>query len=443
MPIRILAIETSCDETSIAIAKISGSRNHPRISVLSHIISSQVKLHQKFGGVVPNLARREHEKNLVPILLRALKEADFSNKELGITNRETKQRIRNSQFPIPNSILEREPELLKRFTAKIVPLSVPQIDAIAVTYGPGLAPALWVGVNFAHALAVLWDKPLIPINHMMGHFFSAFLQKSGKEKSQFAIRNSQFPKIALLVSGGHTELVLVRKPWKFEIVGETRDDAAGEAFDKVARILGLGYPGGPFISAAAEMKLKVKSEKLKIKLPRPMIGSNDYDFSFSGLKTAVLYLTRELGAKQTKKLRPLIAKEFQDAVVDVLVKKTIRAAKEYKAKAILLGGGVAANNRLRASLGNALRKEIPDSQFLIPDISLTGDNALMIALAAHFQWASLAIEKRAAYFTGKPGSNSSAAASGSKTQSGRRLLPGNKKAWSKVHADANVRLTDY
>jgi N6-L-threonylcarbamoyladenine synthase len=379
--VRILAIETSCDETSVAITDFS--RNQVR--VLSHIILSQIPVHKKFGGVVPNLTKREHQRNLVPILLQTLKEAGWLKKSK-IENRKSKLQIK-IQNAI-NKILEREPELSKQFKNKIVPMKPPPIDAIAVTYGPGLAPALWVGVNFAKALACLWQKPLVRVNHMAGHFFSAFLKKSGKENSKFKIQNSKFPILGLLVSGGHTELVLVKKPWKFKVIGETLDDAAGEAFDKTARILGLNYPGGPEISRLAEMEIQSSksqiTNKFKIRLPRPMINSKDYNFSFSGLKTAVLYLVRDLGHKKAKRLRPLIAKEFQDAVVEVLVKKTIRAAKKYKVKTVLLGGGVAANKLLRYSLTNEIKRALPDSCFMLPDSSLTGDNALMIAAAAYF-----------------------------------------------------------
>ncbi len=290
---KILAIETSCDETAIAMADFSGGRKNPTIGVNASLISSQVKLHEKFGGVVPNLARREHEKNLVPILLRALKEAGLKEAK------SKKQELRT--IKILDSILEREPELLAQFKKQIAPLTPPAIDAIAVTSGPGLAPALWVGVNFARALAYLWKKPLIPVNHMAGHFYSAFLQK---KRGAFNIQHSTFPVLALLVSGGHTELILARGHGKFNIIGETVDDAAGEAFDKVARMLGLPYPGGPAISALAKIKFKVKSLKLKVSLPRPMLNSKDHNFSFSGLKTAVLYLTRDLGVKKNQEVTP-------------------------------------------------------------------------------------------------------------------------------------------
>ncbi|TSC69808.1 MAG: O-sialoglycoprotein endopeptidase [Parcubacteria group bacterium Gr01-1014_70] len=401
---KILAIETSCDETSIAIADFSGFKRAPRVRVLSHIVLSQIALHQKFGGVVPNLARREHEKNLVPILLRSFNGAGFLRNESGIMNYESwkksrpPRQFRNSGFIIHNSILQREPELQKQFTKHLAHMSAPDIDAIAVTYGPGLTPALWVGVNFAKALAVLWKKPLIPVNHMEGHLFSALLsaektnllsQIPNKHQSvlypkPYTLTPLVFPALALLVSGGHTELVLVRGYGKYKIIGETLDDAAGEAFDKVARILGLGYPGGPAI-AAETAKMQNDNVKLKIKLPRPMLNSKDYNFSFSGLKTAVLYLARDLKEERRsiKKLMPAIAKEFQDAVVDVLVSKTIRAAKEFKVKTILLGGGVSANHELRERLTKTLHAELPEAESRMPEAALSGDNAFMIALAAY------------------------------------------------------------
>ncbi|MDO8600378.1 MAG: tRNA (adenosine(37)-N6)-threonylcarbamoyltransferase complex transferase subunit TsaD [bacterium] len=390
---RILAIETSCDETAIAITDFLGTRKRPRIRVRSHIVLSQIKLHTKFGGVVPNLAKREHQRNLVPILLSVLKESRLLKSK--IKNQKSKL-----QFKIKNieKILEREPELLLRFKKYIVPLAKPNIDAIAVTYGPGLAPALWVGVNFAKALSALWNAPIIPVNHMAGHLYSAFLHKSG-------IKNFQFPALALLVSGGHTELVLMRGYGKYKVIGETLDDAAGEAFDKVARLLGLGYPGGPHIAVLSQYAqthaekyadtrrnflrdsaLRQRSSAREPKLPRPMMNTKDYNFSFSGLKTAVLYLLRDHPELLRSKFgKAVVAKEFQDAVVEVLVAKTIRAAKEYKTKTILLGGGVAANRSLREELIKNLQKELPKAVCWMPEAVLTGDNALMIALAAFFE----------------------------------------------------------
>lgn len=365
---KILAIETSFDETAIAIADFSGTRENPKLKILSNIVSSQVKLHAEYGGVVPHLAKLEHQKNLTFILLRALKKGSFPISKSKISQQTSK--LRQTE-----KILEREPELLKKFKKEILPIKPPVIDAIAVTHGPGLAPALWVGVNFARALSFLWRKPLIPVSHMAGHLYSSTLAADN------TLEKLQFPALALLVSGGHTELVLARGHGKFKIVGETLDDAAGEAFDKVARILGLGYPGGPAISATAEMSFK-QFKRLNLRLPRPMINSGDFNFSFSGLKTAVLYAWRDM--PHTKETKIALAKEFQNAAVDVLVKKTIAAAKKYKIKTILLGGGVAANKLLRERLSRDAGKELPHVACHMSHVALTGDNALMIALAAFF-----------------------------------------------------------
>lgn len=347
---KILGIETSCDETAIAIVEAKGGMKSPSFRILSNVVASQVKLHATFGGVVPNLAKREHQKNLPLVLNKAIREA--------------------------------------RVTPK-------HIDAIAVTVGPGLAPALWVGVNFAKELARTWRKPIIPVNHMEGHIASVLLTPPPRHIDISKYRDDKkivFPALALLVSGGHTQLVLM-KNWKNKkIIGETRDDAAGEAFDKVARMLGLGYPGGPAIAAFAA---QIKNSKLKIKLPRPMLLSKNYDFSFSGLKTAVLYLIERLKKEghSIKKLRPVIAKEFQDAVVDVLAAKTIRATTEYRVKTIILGGGVAANDLLRKTLGEKIKKQLHNTCYLLPDAVLTGDNAAMIAAAAYL-FGKKKIEKR-------------------------------------------------
>lgn len=344
----ILGIETSCDETAIAVVKKDPAT--ARLEILSNIISSQVKIHAKFGGVVPNLAKREHLKNLPRVFKFALK------------------------------------------TAKINPA---KIDLIAVTNGPGLEPALWTGVNFANELAKKLKKPIIGIDHMEGHTVIGWLKPAnGNSKFQMPNAKKLFPLLALLVSGGHTQLILVKKFGQYKIVGETRDDAAGEAFDKVARMLGLGYPGGPVIAKEAEKLLSLHRAgggtikkfinrggaakavfQYNIKLPRPMLNSPDYDFSFSGLKTAVLYLVKNLKEKKSdiKKFTPVIAVEFQQAVIDVLIKKTLRAAKEFKVKTVILGGGVAANDELRKQ-----------SKFLAPAKNLATDNGVMIAVAASF-----------------------------------------------------------
>jgi N6-L-threonylcarbamoyladenine synthase len=363
----ILAIETSCDETSIAVLKVMGDKKEPHFEILSNIVSSQITVHAPWGGVVPNLAKREHERNLVPVLLRALKEAklEISNSKLLISKKNI------------TSILEREAELREQFLKNILPLAAPKIDAIAVTHGPGLEPALWVGINFAKALAHLWQKPLIPVNHMEGHVFSALIR--GKE---FSISNLQFPMLALLISGGHTELVLIKKLLQYKYLGGTRDDAVGEAFDKVAKMLGLGYPGGPLISKFATQS-KILNQKSEIILPRPMLHSPDLDFSFSGLKTSVLYKLKELG-KISVATRNAFCKEFENAAIDVLVVKTIRAAEKFKPKTIILGGGVSANSALRDRLLETVPQKLPEVKLILPEIKYTGDNAAMIAVAAYF-----------------------------------------------------------
>ncbi|MBI3421165.1 MAG: tRNA (adenosine(37)-N6)-threonylcarbamoyltransferase complex transferase subunit TsaD [Candidatus Sungbacteria bacterium] len=381
---RILGIETSCDETALAIADFSGSRTKPAIKIRSHIVSSQRDLHTKFGGVVPNLARREHEKNLAAILMRVLEESEI----LKPGTERTGQKTSRSKFAILDSILGREQELLRQFKESVVPSARPRIDAIAVTCGPGLAPALWVGVNFARALAYHWNKPLISVNHMAGHLYAATLQKNKAGVPTFAHSRVKFPVLALLVSGGHTELVLVQSRKKFIILGQTRDDAAGEAFDKVGRMLKLPYPGGPAISAMAETEVQNSEFSAKdgqIKFPRPMINAENYDFSFSGLKTSVLYFIRGIEKTHSiKKLRPAIAREFQNAVVDVLVAKTLRAAGEYQVRTILVGGGVAASECLRKTLRTRVAERLPNVPLLLADPTLSGDNGLMICLAAYF-----------------------------------------------------------
>ena len=360
--IKILAIETSCDETGTAILEGRGNFKNPRFKILANIVSSQIKIHAPWGGVVPSLAKREHQTNLIPVLKKALKRS-----KLLIFNPPPVKISKQTEDDI-NKILKREPELSKKFLKEILKIKKPKINAVAVTRGPGLEPALWVGINFAKALALIWKKPLIAVNHLEGHILSVFLNKQ-----KFLI---SFPALALLISGGHTELVLIKRFLKYKIIGRTRDDAAGEAFDKTAKLLGLGYPGGPAVSALA----KTTISKSKIKLPRPMIDSRDFDFSFSGLKTAVLYLVKKL-PELTPGIKAQICREFQQAVVDVLIAKTLKAAQKYKPKTIILGGGVAANQELRKQIKKELSKKFPKTPLCLPEIRFTGDNAAMIAAA--------------------------------------------------------------
>jgi N6-L-threonylcarbamoyladenine synthase len=316
----ILGIETSCDDTGVAVIRASGEKK-PVFEILSNVVSSQIKTHAKFGGVVPNLAAREHVENIEPCLKQALKETN---------------------------------------------LKPSNIDLIAVTIGPGLIPSLLIGVHFAKALAYKFNKPIVGVNHIEGHIVSAFARTSAGK-----------PAIALIVSGGHTQLVLVKGIKKYKIIGETLDDAAGECFDKVAKLLNLGYPGGPRISEQTE---KFKNKNSDLKFPRPMIDRKNYDFSFSGLKTAVLYATQ----KMEKINIPEVCSEAQQAIIDVLINKTLRAAEQYKAKTIILAGGVAANKELREQMAKTIKKQIPNAEFLIPNFKLCTDNGAMIAMAGYF-----------------------------------------------------------
>jgi len=402
----ILSIETSCDETSIATIKGKGGLKNPSFEILSNIVLSQIKIHKKWGGVVPNLARREHQANLIPILEKSLRKSSFliSKSEFLIS-----KQIQNSKLRIINKILEREPELLERFLKFIPTIKPPKIDAIAVTVGPGLEPALWVGINFAKALAFVWNKPIVAVNHMEGHVVASLLATTSHKVESKKLKVVEFPAIALLVSGGHTELVLIKKWGDYKIIGETRDDAAGECFDKAARMLELPYPGGPQIAKQAEnfkkypltfrmggwTRREMEKEAFNINLPRPMIDSKDYDFSFSGLKTAVLYMLRDMKERHINigDFTPMICNEIQQAIVDVLIAKTIRAAKEFGAKSIILGGGVAANKELRAQIKKAVvmsRRDLDIGDIrtvvlYLPSAKLTTDNAAMIGAAGYLR----------------------------------------------------------
>ena len=362
----ILSIDTSCDDTCISIVECR--KNNYKI--LANIVSSQIKIHSKYGGVVPHLAKREHQKNLIPVLEMALKKSKI--KSYGFIN------IENKKAKI-EEILIRDLLLFKKLISfcKKYPY-IPKIDVIAITIGPGLEPCLWSGINLAKALSYLWEKPLIGINHIEGHIAANWAMP---------IRinlKSLFPAMCLVVSGGHTQLILMKDYLKYKLIGETKDDAAGEAFDKISKLLGLSYPGGPIIE-----KLAKKGNPNAFNLPRPMINQKNYNFSFSGLKTAVLYLLKEISeseqppfllgaAPKSRKLLQDICASFQQAVIDVLIEKTINAGKEYKVKSIILGGGVASN---RTFIKQFKQKISPKINFFVPPKNLCTDNASMIAIA--------------------------------------------------------------
>jgi N6-L-threonylcarbamoyladenine synthase len=377
---KILAIETSCDETAIAIVETKENKGGVSFKILGNEVSSQIDIHSKYGGVFPMMAKREHAKNIVGVLEKALKEARLYKEKKRIIeiDSQTKKKI--------NKILEREGELFNNFINFVEKINNPRIDAMAVTVGPGLEPALWVGISFAKALSTYLKIPIIPVNHMEGHIFSVYPEN----KNTFVVKKDKkmFPILSLLVSGGHTELVLIRDWMKYKKIGKTRDDASGEAFDKVARMLELTYPGGPQISKLAKEEREKEEQEKDIVFPRPMINSKDYDFSFSGLKTSVLYTIRNLKEKNPKilddiKIKQKIAKEFEDSVVEVLTSKTLRALKEYKAKTLIVGGGVSANNRLEEVIRYSVDKKI---KVFFPTKKLSGDNGLMIAVAGYFQF---------------------------------------------------------
>ncbi len=353
----ILSIETSCDDTGVALVE----KKNGNLKIIASTLSSQDKIHKKWGGVHPSEAKREHQKNLVPSLQRTLLRADFLKK--GETPRHKEIR----------EILSRETVMLKKTETFFKKYKIKKkIDAIAVTVGPGLEPCLWVGVNFARALSSCLDIPIIPVNHIKAHILFFLLQE----------KKIKFPVIALIASGGHTELVLMKSLSSYTLVGKTRDDAAGECFDKAARILGLGYPGGPAIAAKAT-QFSSSDNQFSIKLPRPMMHSKDYGFSFSGLKTAVLYdfLSREKKKQKNEKYIREMSYKVEEAITDILVFKLKKAIKEFKAKTVVLGGGVTANKTLRKKT-EKIKKDFPKIDIFIPSGRLAMDNAEMIGIAA-------------------------------------------------------------
>ena len=370
---RILSIESSADETAVAILEVTGAK--PKGRILAHTVASQIELHTQYGGIFPMMAKREHAKNIFPIFIDTLKQAGM------YTLAKKLEKIPEEKIM---KILERENDLGAIFAMELPKIKKPKIDKIAVTVGPGLAPALWVGISFAKALATAWNIPIVPVNHMEGHLLSSVV-KNAHEKFDLTTATKELPAISLLVSGGHTDIVLFKKMGTYKLVGQTRDDAAGEAFDKVARMLELPYPGGPQISKLADQYREMQKNgfvsQKPVVLPRPMMYSKDFDFSFSGLKTSVLYLIRDIGKiDDNKKME--IACEFENAVVDVLIHKTLAAIKKHKAKSIMIGGGVSANKELQTRfVTEAAKIGLPVH---LPTKNLSTDNAIMIAIAGYF-----------------------------------------------------------
>ncbi len=369
---KILSIETSCDETAVSIVHARGTIEKPSFTVLGNALYSQVAIHAQYGGVFPMLAKREHAKNILPLLEQALREAVL----LKIASKKSKPQFNEKKI---GTILLREPELLDALRTFGAAYKKPNIDAIAVTFGPGLEPALWVGITVAKALGVLWDIPVIPVNHMEGHIVSVLFSNKQEKSKQKSIR---FPSLSLLISGGHTELVVSKNPLHYKVIGKTRDDALGEAFDKVARMMDLSYPGGPEVSKLAAIGRKKKDSPVW-NLPRPMLHTKDFDFSFSGLKTSVLYKTREHGTL-SKQDKITLSREFEDAVTEVIITKTRRAIEQYKPKSLVIGGGVIANTFIRSAF-EKLCSEYDSLELCIPEKDLATDNSVMIGMAGYLR----------------------------------------------------------
>ncbi len=351
----ILGIESSCDDTSVALLDCSDNG----FFVVSEKTASQIDVHKKYGGVVPEIAGRMHAEKIVPLI---------------------------------EAVLENQP----------------RPDVIAVTAGPGLITGLLVGVEAARTLSYAWNIPLVATNHIEGHIYSTQVVNPQLENAKLVQPAIQFPALALIVSGGHTELILMKNHGQYKILGSTRDDAAGECFDKVAKLLGLPYPGGPQIS-----KLALEGNTKAIHFPRPMLDSGDYNFSFSGLKTSALYWLRDnqiSGVILSNAKDPLNTNErdssvdslpqndnqttggvsindfcasFEQTIIDVLVTKTIKAAEEYKPKTVILGGGVSANKKLRETLQKEINARFPEMSVQIPELKYAMDNGAMIAAASY------------------------------------------------------------
>lgn len=396
----VLGIETSCDETAVSLIEAtmpepiyhgteviepnSATENikGPKIKIIGNALYSQADKHAEFGGVFPTLAKREHTKNISAIFTAALKESGLYKLK------STRSKITSEQEQYISETLKNEKDMTAEIIEILETIEKPHIDLISVTQGPGLEPALWVGINFAKVLSKIWNISVVPTNHMEGHILSVMIDS----KTDFA-----FPALALLISGGHTELVLIKNWHEYSVIGRTRDDAVGEAYDKVARILGFEYPGGPKISKLANLarERREKGELINenVTLPRPMINSGDSDFSFSGLKTAALYLVKKMGElSETDKQD--VAEEFENAVTEVLIKKTRQAMIDNSIRTLIIGGGVIANSHIRSSFQKMTELEFVDVKLMVPEIEHSTDNAVMIAVAGFMRFSNNPSDKQ-------------------------------------------------
>lgn len=396
-----LGIETSCDETALALietrgaADAAGAAGSLECRVIASLVHSQAALHSAYGGVYPSLAKREHGKNLIPLLHKLMIEVDGG---VGIACELDDAGFRDALDNFRTEIAPQNPELFESFAGAgdAFLKKVPAIDRIAVTEGPGLEPALWVGLNLARMLSALWNVPVVPVNHMEGHVVGSLIPSDAPNGAWQKLFDIPMPAVAFLMSGGHTELVRVDRIGMYEVIGETQDDAVGEAFDKTARLLGFPYPGGPHIAMAAH-EARERGIKPPVALPRPMIGSKDLNFSFSGLKTAVLYATRKAPLDESGALpdewKKGLAREFEDAVSETLVSKLRAAMDLVGARAVVMGGGVVANHTLREAFKRvAAEYGVP---LFLPSGYISGDNALMIAVAGAIKDAAAEVDESA------------------------------------------------
>jgi len=365
----ILSIETSCDETALSLIEATGEFPHATYEIHGDAIWSQIDIHKEYGGVFPAIAKREHAATIVPLLEKVFTEADkLESSPPSDLSTQTEEQIK--------TLLEREPGLAEQLLTFYKTHGAQEIQLIAVTNGPGLEPALWVGVNFARALAILWDVVVVGVNHMEGHILASVYDSDLDDQ----LSDITFPAIALLISGGHTELIHMSNWGTYEKIGQTRDDAVGEAYDKVARLIGIPYPGGPEVAKRAEIARKAKLPQYA-DLPSPMLHSKDLDFSFSGLKTAVRYAIQE--KELTEDEKQALCRDFEDAVTAVLQKKTFSAIEEYGAKTLIVGGGVSANQHIKRTLEAKLLTDYGDVTSYFPQPGLSTDNSIMIALSGH------------------------------------------------------------
>ena len=383
---KLLALETSCDETAFAVFDFHTNRT---FTILSEQLNSQIDIHQEYGGVFPAVAKREHTKNVYPLFIASLREANM------LVKRKHSVDIDPELLGRVSKLLERDPDNLELLVQFYEQYEQPDLEVVAVTYGPGLEIALWTGFNFARALSVLLGAKLVPTNHMEGHIYASLISQD--ENGVFTIQDPEFPNLNLLISGGHTELVISDAEHNYTRIGKTLDDAVGEAYDKSARLIGIPYPGGPEVSKLADAYRTANSTS-EFSLPRPMLHSKDYNFSFSGLKSSILRLVQEQD-ELTDNFKQELSFELEESISEVLLKKTKQALTEYGAKSLVIGGGVSANNHLRSTFTELCKQE--NIKLFLPNKKYTGDNGVMIGIAGYRRYVNNQYNPNEDYVVGR------------------------------------------